>query len=60
MMGPLLFTQVFAVALRADGPLHVPGAPYLLAALMITMALYIAVRATRRLLHATRVEQSNA
>jgi DHA1 family tetracycline resistance protein-like MFS transporter len=59
MVGPLLFTQVFAFALRAEGPFHVPGAPYLLAALMIALALYIAVRVTRHLTHAAHVEQSN-
>jgi DHA1 family tetracycline resistance protein-like MFS transporter len=60
MLGPLLFTQVFAVALRAEGPWHVPGAPYLLAALLIAIALYTAMRVTRPGMGAVRTEQSNA
>ncbi len=60
MLGPLLFTQVFAVALRAEGPWHVPGAPYLLAALLIVIALYAAMRVTRPGMGAVRTEQSNA
>jgi len=57
MIGPLLFTQVFAVALRAEGPLHLPGAPYLLAALLIGSALYVAMRVTRPGLRTVRSEQ---
>ena len=60
MIGPLLFTQVFAVALRAEGPFHVPGTPYLLAAMLIAMALYVAMRTTRPGSRAARTKQSNA
>ena len=60
MIGPLLFTQVFAFALRSDGALHLPGAPYMLAAVLVALALYVAMRATRRGKVAARTEQSNA
>ena len=60
MIGPLLFSQVFATALRAKGSLHIPGAPYLLAGGLIATALYVAMRTTRAGSHAVRTEQPNA
>ncbi len=39
MVGPLLFTQLFAAAVAASGALHIPGAPYYLAALFVVGAL---------------------
>jgi MFS transporter, DHA1 family, tetracycline resistance protein len=47
LLGPGLFTAVFARAIRASGPLHIPGAPYLLAALLLIAALGLASRITR-------------
>ena len=47
LIGPLLFTQIFATAIRADGPFHLPGAPYLLSAVLVVVALFTAMRATR-------------
>jgi DHA1 family tetracycline resistance protein-like MFS transporter len=35
MVGPFIFTQVFAIAIAPGAPLHFPGAPYLLAALLV-------------------------
>jgi MFS transporter, DHA1 family, tetracycline resistance protein len=35
MIGPLLFTQVFAIAISPRVRVHVPGAPYYLAALLM-------------------------
>jgi MFS transporter, DHA1 family, tetracycline resistance protein len=60
MIGPLLFTQVFAFALHSDGALHLPGAPYMLAAVLVALALYVAMRATRPRTVAARTEQSSA
>ena len=60
MIGPLLFTQVFAVALRAEGPFRLPGVPYLLAAALVATALYAAMRVTRTGYSGARTEQSNA
>ncbi len=31
MIGPLIFTQVFSVAISAKAIIHLPGAPYYLA-----------------------------
>ena len=59
LIGPLLFTQIFATAIRADGPLHLPGAPYLLSALLVVVALVAAMRATRARAP-VRIGQSNA
>ena len=59
LIGPLLFTQIFAAAIRADGPLQLPGAPYLLSALLVVVALVTATRATRARAPA-RIGQSNA
>jgi len=46
LFGPGLFTQVFAASI-GSGAWHQPGAPYLLAALLLAMALAVAVRATK-------------
>lgn len=46
MIGPGLFTYVFARAIDAHGAAHVPGAPFLLAALLIVAAIALAWRVT--------------
>ncbi|MEO8345379.1 MAG: TCR/Tet family MFS transporter [Betaproteobacteria bacterium] len=60
LIGPLLFTQIFALAIRPGGPLQLPGAPYLLAAVLVAIALFAALRVTRPTLATTPTEQSNA
>ena len=60
LIGPLLFTQAFAVAIRANGPIHLPGAPYLLSAILVIVALYAAMRATRPGARTNWTKQSNA
>jgi DHA1 family tetracycline resistance protein-like MFS transporter len=47
MVGPLLFTQVFAAGIVQTGALHLPGAPYYLAALFVTGALVVCWQITR-------------
>jgi DHA1 family tetracycline resistance protein-like MFS transporter len=47
MIGPLVFTQVFAAAVSPHRGVHVPGAPYMLAALLLAAALYLAWHVTR-------------
>jgi DHA1 family tetracycline resistance protein-like MFS transporter len=47
MIGPLLFTQIFATAVGAASGLEVPGAAYLLAALLVGGSLVLAWWATR-------------
>lgn len=51
MIGPTLFTQTFAYFIRADSaasmPLELPGAPFILASLMLLAAAVIAWRTTK-------------
>jgi len=48
MIGPLLFTQVFSAAISPRARLHLPGAPYYLAAVLLLCSLGLAVVVTRR------------
>jgi DHA1 family tetracycline resistance protein-like MFS transporter len=47
MAGPPLFTQIFAIAIAPKYALHLPGAPYLVAALLLLSSLLLAVYVTR-------------
>ena len=47
MVGPVLFTQVFARAISREGVMHLPGAPYYLAAVLLLSSLLLAVYVTR-------------
>jgi len=47
LIGPILFTQTFAHFISPDTAVHVPGAPFLLASLMVLSAAGIAWRATK-------------
>ncbi len=47
MAGPVLFTQVFAMAISPRSGLHLPGAPYYLAALLLGASMLLAVYVTR-------------
>src|SRR3989441_5660494 len=47
MAGPILFTQVFALAISPRFGLHLPGAPYFLAGLLLLSSLLLAVYVTR-------------
>jgi DHA1 family tetracycline resistance protein-like MFS transporter len=47
MIGPLVFTNVFASFIGANRDWHLPGAPYLLAAMMIGGSTAMAWRTTR-------------
>ncbi|HXX17059.1 MAG TPA: TCR/Tet family MFS transporter [Candidatus Eremiobacteraceae bacterium] len=47
MAGPVLFTQVFALAIAQNVKVHAPGAPFYLAALLLLGALTTAVVVTR-------------
>jgi DHA1 family tetracycline resistance protein-like MFS transporter len=47
MAGPILFTQVFAIAISPRYGLHLGGAPYDLAALLLGASLLLAVYVTR-------------
>ena len=47
MLGPSLFTRIFANFIGAHRSWHLPGAPFLLAALLLVAALILAWRVTR-------------
>lgn len=47
MIGPLIFTQVFAFAISPRAPAHLPGAPYLLASVLLLASIAIAAVVTR-------------
>jgi len=46
MIGPLLFTQIFAHAIAPGTPISLPGAPYLIAAALVASA-FVLSRGTR-------------
>ena len=52
MVGPILFTQVFAYAISPRAAFHLPGAPYDLACLLLLCSILLAVYVTRA--HAAR------
>jgi len=47
MAGPPLFTQIFAIAIAPKYAVHLPGAPYFVAALLLLSSLLLAVYVTR-------------
>lgn len=47
MAGPVLFTQVFAQAISPRASIHLPGAPYYLAMLLLFSSLLLATYVTR-------------
>jgi DHA1 family tetracycline resistance protein-like MFS transporter len=47
MIGPLLFTQVLAIAISPTISVHFPGAPYFLAGLLLLSSLTLAAYVTR-------------
>ncbi len=57
MIGPVLFTQTFAAAISPGAGWHFPGAPFLLAAVLLLVAMAIAWRVT---LARSRSRQSRA
>jgi MFS transporter, DHA1 family, tetracycline resistance protein len=44
LLGPFLFTLTFAYFIGANAPVKLPGAPFLLAALLLALALLIAAQ----------------
>jgi len=60
MAGPVLFTQVFAVAISPRARIHLPGAPYDLAGLLLLSSLLLAVYVTRPRAEATAPQQRTA
>ncbi len=48
LVGPFLFTLTFAYFIGASAPVKIPGAPFLLASLLLLLALAIAARCLAR------------
>jgi DHA1 family tetracycline resistance protein-like MFS transporter len=48
MVGPVLFTQVFSAAISEKARVHLPGAPYYLAAVLLFCAMGLAVVVTKK------------
>lgn len=49
IVGPLLMTQVFALFTAGDAPFHLPGAPFVLAAMLMALALLVFSATSARL-----------
>lgn len=47
MIGPLLFTQVFAMAIAPQVKVHIPGAPFFVAALLMLASVGVAYVVSR-------------
>jgi len=47
MVGPILYTQVFSAAISPSARIHLPGAPYLVASVLLGSSLLIAIYVTR-------------
>jgi len=58
MGGPLLFTQIFSIAITAKSSPHLPGAPYFVAGLLLFSSLALAAYFTRT--HASSVSPEPA
>jgi DHA1 family tetracycline resistance protein-like MFS transporter len=56
MIGPLLFTQVFAIAISPQVSVHVPGAPYYVAALLMLASACVAYIVARPAVPATAAQ----
>ena len=48
MAGPIIYTQVFSAAISPTAKRHLPGAPYLLAALLLCSSLFLALFVIRK------------
>jgi DHA1 family tetracycline resistance protein-like MFS transporter len=46
IVGPTLFALTFAIFIRPEAPTHLPGAPFLLAALLLLAAIVLTWRVT--------------
>lgn len=60
MVGPVLFTQVFAMAISPRVSIHIPGAPYYLAMLLLFSSFLLALYVTRAAASAVRQTQQPA
>jgi DHA1 family tetracycline resistance protein-like MFS transporter len=48
MVGPVMFTQVFSATIASNARLHLPGAAYYLAGILLFSAMLVAIAVTAR------------
>jgi DHA1 family tetracycline resistance protein-like MFS transporter len=49
IFGPYLFAQIFALSIAPGSPVHLPGAAFVLSAVLMLVGLVVAARVTRNL-----------
>jgi DHA1 family tetracycline resistance protein-like MFS transporter len=49
IFGPYLFAQIFALSIAPGSPIHLPGAAFMLSAVLMLVGLVVAARVTRNL-----------
>ncbi len=57
VIGPTLFTLIFAFFIGTQAPLQLPGAPFLLSALLMIASLLLALKVTRAIERVSHLEQ---
>src|SRR5436305_6368692 len=57
VIGPTLFTVIFAFFIGTQAPINLPGAPFLLSALLMIASLLLALKVTRAIERVSHLEQ---
>ncbi len=57
VIGPTLFTLIFAFFIGTQAPINLPGAPFLLSALLMVASLLLAIKVTRAIERVSHLEQ---
>ena len=57
VIGPTLFTLIFAFFIGSQAPVNLPGAPFLLSAFLMIASLLLALKVTRAIERVTPSEQ---
>src|SRR5438094_4099150 len=57
VIGPTLFTLIFAFFIGSQAPVNLPGAPFLLSALLMVSSLILAAKVTRATVRRSVVEE---
>jgi MFS transporter, DHA1 family, tetracycline resistance protein len=60
MVAPVIFTQLFSYAISPRSRIYLPGAPYFLSAILLTMSLLVAAYVTRGIMSAHAVTAAAA
>jgi len=57
VIGPTLFTLIFAFFIGTQAPINLPGAPFLLSAFLMIASLLLALKVTRAIERVSHLEQ---